>query len=121
MTDDRGPSPSRGPSDVTVDVRVGASAEAREATTDPRLGRKMAVGAAWTILLRLADRGIGIISVAILARLLRPADFGVVALAVSVVAIIEVLGELNVEATLIRDPTAGRTPSATDRPVRLFV
>ena len=104
-----------------TDGRTRSVANGQAAATDPPLGRRMAVGAIWTVLLRLADRGVGIISVAILARLLRPGDFGVVALAVSVVAIIEVLGELNVEAALIRDPTAGRTQYDTAWTVRLLV
>ena len=52
------------------------------------LGRSMEAGAGWMILMRLADRGIGLVSLAILARLLLPEDFGLVALAVSIIALV---------------------------------
>jgi len=116
-----GDHPSPGESEVTLDDRPRDPADVREAGAELRLGRQMAVGAAWTILLRIADRGIGIVSVAFLARVLQPGDFGLVALAVSVVAVIEVLGELNVEAALIRDPAAGRAEYDTAWTVRLLI
>jgi O-antigen/teichoic acid export membrane protein len=40
---------------------------------------KVAIGAGWMIALRWVNRLIGFISIAILARLLLPEDFGVVA------------------------------------------
>ena len=40
------------------------------------LGLRMAKGAAWMIALRLSIRGIGLVSMIVLARLLVPADFG---------------------------------------------
>jgi O-antigen/teichoic acid export membrane protein len=73
------------------------------------LGRRMARGAGWMILLRAVDRAIGVVSISILARLLLPEDFGLVALAVSVVAIVEAFGALSVEAALIRNYDSGRT------------
>jgi O-antigen/teichoic acid export membrane protein len=73
------------------------------------LGRRMARGAGWMILLRAFDRVIGVVSISILARLLLPDDFGLVAIAVSVVAIVEAFGALSVEAALIRNHDAGRT------------
>ena len=45
------------------------------------LTRRIAVGAAWTLASRLAVRFVGIVSIVILARLLNPADFGLVAMA----------------------------------------
>ena len=72
------------------------------------LSRKMAKGAVWSVLLRIFDRTIGILSISILARLLTPGDFGVVALAVSAITIVEALGALNVEAALIRIRDAGK-------------
>ena len=50
--------------------------------------RRIVVGAAWMIAARVADRTIGFISVGILARVLVPADFGLIAMAVIVVAAI---------------------------------
>ena len=47
---------------------------------------QIARGAAWMVLFRLFDRSVGIVSTTILARLLVPADFGLVAMAMSVIA-----------------------------------
>jgi O-antigen/teichoic acid export membrane protein len=44
---------------------------------------------------------------AILARLLLPEDFGLVAIAISVIAIVESFANLNIDAALIRDRTDG--------------
>ena len=73
------------------------------------LGLRMAKGAAWMIALRFAVRGIGLVSTAVLARLLVPEDFGLVALAMMVVALLEVLGEFNFEVALLRDQHAKRS------------
>lgn len=54
------------------------------------------------VLFRLFDRSIGIISTAILARLLLPADFGLVAMAMSVIAIIELATAFSFEVALIQ-------------------
>ena len=50
------------------------------------VNQRMAVGAAWMIGFRLVDRGIGLVSTLILARLLVPADFGLLAMATSFIA-----------------------------------
>lgn len=81
----------------------------------------MAAGAAWMILLRLADRLIGLVSLAILARLLAPEDFGIVALAAAIVAIVEVFGALNLEAALIRDRAADRAAFDTAWTLRALI
>jgi O-antigen/teichoic acid export membrane protein len=44
------------------------------------LRARLAVGAQWTISIRVVDRVIGFATTLILARLLVPADFGVVAM-----------------------------------------
>ena len=51
------------------------------------LHRQIAIGAGWMILLRWADRLIGLVSIAVLARLLLPADFGLVGYAMVFLAI----------------------------------
>lgn len=68
---------------------------------------EMARGAAWMVLFRLFDRSIGIISTAVLARLLLPADFGLVAMAMSVIALIELATAFSFDVALIqkKDPT----------------
>ena len=51
-------------------------------------GGKVARGAAWMLVARLTDRAIGLASTVILARLLSPADFGLVAMAMAVTGLI---------------------------------
>ena len=63
---------------------------------------EMARGAAWMVLFRLFDRSVGIISTSVLARLLVPADFGLVAMAMSIIAIIELATAFSFEVALIQ-------------------
>jgi O-antigen/teichoic acid export membrane protein len=72
------------------------------------IGRNIAGGAAWMVLLRSLDRVIGIISTIILARLLLPADFGVIAMAMSFVAILDLLWTFSFDAALIQNRKAER-------------
>ena len=71
------------------------------------LHRRIAVGAGWMILLRWADRFVGLISIAVLARLLLPADFGLVGYAMVFLAILELFFMFSFETALIRDQEAG--------------
>src|SRR4030095_15719268 len=63
---------------------------------------EMARGAAWMVLVLLFDRSVGILSTTILARLLVPADFGLVAMAMSVITIIELASAFSFEIALIQ-------------------
>lgn len=63
---------------------------------------EIARGAAWMLLFRLFDRSIGILSTTILARLLIPADFGLVAMAMSVISIVELATSFSFEIALIQ-------------------
>lgn len=72
------------------------------------LGNKVAVGATWMVGVRLLERSIGFISTLILARLLLPDDFGVVAMALTVFAFIEIAGQFGFDFALIRDQKASR-------------
>jgi len=65
---------------------------------------EMARGAAWMVAFRLFDRTVGVLSTTILARLLIPADFGLVAMAMSVIAIIELATSFSFEIALIQNP-----------------
>lgn len=64
--------------------------------------REMARGAAWMVLFRMFDRAVGVLSTLLLARLLVPADFGLVAMALSVIAIIELATAFSFEVALIQ-------------------
>lgn len=68
------------------------------------VGRALAHGSAWMVGLRWAMRGLGLLSTFILARLLTPADFGLVAMAMLVVGLVEVFGQAGQQLALIRIP-----------------
>ena len=72
------------------------------------LNQRMAKGAAWMVLLRLADRGLGVISTLFLARLLVPADFGLVAMAMAVFAVLQIMGTFSFDMALIQNANAER-------------
>src|SRR5690348_5218416 len=59
-------------------------------------------GAIWMLLFRLFDRIVGIASTLILARLLVPEDFGLVAMATSVIALIELATAFGFDVVLIQ-------------------
>lgn len=72
------------------------------------VNKNMAKGAFWMILLRFVVRGIGLISTVFLARLLIPADFGLVAMAMSIIGAVELLGAFSLDVTLIHNQNATR-------------
>ena len=64
---------------------------------------KIAVGAGWMVSLRWVDRLINLVSIAILARILLPADFGLVAYAMVFLGILDQFFLFSFETVLIRD------------------
>lgn len=71
-------------------------------------GRQIATGAAWMMLFKLLDKGVGLISTLILARLLTPADFGLVAMAMAVVALTQLMSAFGFDSALIQRADASR-------------
>lgn len=71
-------------------------------TPAPSLGRKVAVGAAFLVLGRLAIRLLSTISTIILARLLLPEDFGLIALAFAIFGIADAISSLGYAVILVR-------------------
>lgn len=65
-------------------------------------------GAAWMVLFKLADRGLGLLSTAILARLLAPEDFGLVAMAAVVMELLQVVVAFSFDMALISNRNARR-------------
>ena len=61
----------------------------------------MAKGAAWMVGARIGLRFIGLISTIILARVLVPEDFGLVAVAMLIYSLVEFLGEFGFDVALI--------------------
>jgi lipopolysaccharide exporter len=73
------------------------------------IGNTIARGAAWMVGFKLLERSLGVLSTLILARLLLPADFGVVAMAMAFVALLELLTAFNFDVALIQKQTSERT------------
>lgn len=72
------------------------------------LQKRMARGAVWMMLLTLANRSLGLISTLFLARLLAPAEFGIVAMALSFIFIAQLLAAFGFDIALIhhKNPSA---------------
>jgi O-antigen/teichoic acid export membrane protein len=63
---------------------------------------KMARGAAWTVSFKLLDRGLALISTLVLARILVPADFGLIAMAASLVSMLDLFNAFGLDVALIQ-------------------
>jgi len=63
---------------------------------------RILTGGTWLVAAQFVERLLGIISIAILARLLTPADFGIIAVAGTVVAAIEILSSFGFDWALLR-------------------
>jgi PST family polysaccharide transporter len=72
---------------------------------DGHLGRKAAMGGALVVGARLITRVIDLVAMLVLARILLPTDFGLVAIALSVVSVTEAVLELPINQVLVRLPS----------------
>lgn len=72
------------------------------------IGNRTAIGATWLIAWRMVTRALGLVSTLVLARLLVPDDFGLVAMAAAFSAAIDSLSELGLVAALVRQPDTRR-------------
>lgn len=70
--------------------------------------KEIAKGAAWMVLFKFIDRGIGLMSTLVLARLLVPADFGLIAIAMMIINALALLINFNFDVHLIQNKSAGR-------------
>lgn len=61
------------------------------------------------VTLQWAMRAMGLVSIVVLARLLSPADFGIVGLAMSAVAVVEIFTNVGLRQVLVRMPDPDRT------------
>lgn len=71
-------------------------------TTPHATGKQIAKGAAWLMGFKLLDKSIGLISTLVLVRLLTPSDFGLVAMAMAVVSLLELMGAFGFDSALIQ-------------------
>lgn len=73
-----------------------------EATASPSVGTQAAISAGWMIAWRFVTRVLGLVSTLILARLLTPGDFGLIAMGTSFVAAVDSLSGLGILDALVR-------------------
>jgi lipopolysaccharide exporter len=72
------------------------------------LKTRVAAGAGWMVALRWTDRLIALVNISVLARLLTPADFGIVAYATLLIGMVDLFTQFSTNAALIRDQEATR-------------
>jgi len=89
-------------------IEAQSPADAAPAGGGGSIGRQMAQGTWWTVMSRLGVQAIGFLSTLVLARLLVPADFGLVALANTFSAALLTISEFSLDVVLIQDRQAGR-------------
>jgi lipopolysaccharide exporter len=70
--------------------------------------RKMAHGVVWMVGFKVLERSFGVVSTLVLARLLVPADFGLVAMATSLIALLELFSAFGVDTALIQRAEVSR-------------
>jgi O-antigen/teichoic acid export membrane protein len=70
--------------------------------------QRMAFGAVWMVAARWSVRCIGLVSTVILARLLRPEDFGLVAMGALIVGFVLVFGDAGQSLAVVRHANATR-------------
>ncbi|MDZ4790480.1 MAG: lipopolysaccharide biosynthesis protein [Hyphomicrobiales bacterium] len=73
-------------------------------TAAPRAAESTAVAAIWLVGGRLIARSIDLVTLLVLARILGPAEFGAVAVAMTLILIVEAISEMPVSFVLVRAP-----------------
>jgi lipopolysaccharide exporter len=73
-----------------------------------KINNQIAKGAVWMVAFKLIDRGVGLASTVVLARLLAPVDFGLVAIAMMLIGALALLFAFSFDVHLIQKPNAGR-------------
>ncbi|GGD95815.1 lipopolysaccharide biosynthesis protein [Aureimonas endophytica] len=93
--------------------QAGIAAVAAEAAAEPSVASRTALAAIWVIGGKMLVRGIDFICLLLLARLLTPADFGLVAMAMTVLFVVEAVLELPLAQALLRVPKPTEAMFAT--------
>lgn len=86
----------------------------------PNLRQRFITGAAWMSALRWALKLLGLVNTAVLARLLAPEDFGLMAMAMLAVSFVETWFGFGVELALIQNKNATREDYDTAWTVRII-
>lgn len=90
-------------------------ADSSPSDSGPNLSARAVRGAAITISAQLAKVVLQVVSVVLLARLLSPHDYGLIAMVVAIVGIAELLREFGLSAAAVQSPSLSR-----DEQINLF-
>lgn len=82
--------------------------EDKPVPTEPPLAARLMRGTAWTVGMQWGVRLLGAISTIVLVRLLGAEDFGLIAMAMAVITLIDQLSDFGISWALIKDKHAGR-------------
>ena len=66
------------------------------------LSKRVVKGGAWVFALRIVSRGLGLVRLVILARILAPADFGLMGIALLAMATLDTFSQTGFNAALIQ-------------------
>lgn len=72
------------------------------------INKQIAKGAAWMVAFKMVDKCIGLVSTIVLARMLQPEDFGLVAMSMVLLSALNLLISFGFEVQLIQNRNAGR-------------
>ena len=84
------------------------------------ISKHMARGVAWMISMRWVLKAVGVVNVIILARLLTPDDFGVIAMAMIIIGFLRALAETNVDSAVVRNENATEDDYNTAWTIRII-
>ena len=87
---------------MVTDKKKNVADSSKDSDSIPSLRKSMIQGSLWMVAMRWSIRGIGLVSTIILARLLVPADFGLVAMAMLLVGLLDTLVAFGVDIALIQ-------------------
>jgi len=88
-------------------------------SSDAAVYRRIFSSSVWVFLMRWGIRSIGLVNTIILARLLTPEDFGIVAMSALLVGFLSGFMEFGAESLLIREPEATREHCNTAWTIRI--
>jgi len=88
-------------------------------SSDAAVYRRLLSSTVWVFLMRWGIRAIGLVNTVVLARLLTPEDFGIVAMGALLVGFLNGFIELGAESLLIRQPNATREHCDTAWTIRI--
>lgn len=90
-------------------MQLFSQVEAVDGRSKPPLQSRVASHAAWVVGWRLTTRILGFTSTFILARLLAPTDFGLIALAITLTDAVDALSAVGIQDAIVREQAPDRT------------